>query len=523
MAGQARRTKHEEIVYRAERDLFFFAKLINPQYVYGDIHEEVFRWLSKVDASDNQLLLLPRAHLKSHCIAVWTVWQVTKDPTTSIIYLTSGEDLGMVQMYAMKNMFTSDIYTTFWPEMFYREEGKRNKWSAWAINVDHPKRREASIRDNTILVKTVKSNFTGLHCENIVYDDIVVPGNAYTETGRTEVRRAVSQSASVLNPGGTLKCVGTRYHPRDVYYDFKEEMVPVFDRDGTIVEEHHAWEIFERQVESLGDLTGAMLWPRIKCTKTHKWYGFNSAVLAGIRSKYYTLGERAQFFAQYYNEPNDPGSARLHHDDFQYYDKKHLQLLDGIWHFKEDRLNVFAAADFAFTDSTKSDYTAMAVIGRDSKGFIYVLDLVQFKTSRYETYYQEVMKLHRKWEFRRMKVESNAGANLIAYYIKERLREEGLKLVIDAKNTSSTAGRKEQRVAAILEPRYENGDMYHYKAGLIMELEEQLIQERPPHDDLKDALSMAVDISIAPARFASTKKVVQLNSHHRFGGHIRGW
>jgi len=30
--------------------------------------------------------------------------------------------------------------------------------------------------------------------------------------------------------------------------------------------------------------------------------------------------------------------------------------------------------------------------------------------------------------------------------------------------------------------------MWHYKAGLIMELEEQLIQERPPHDDLKDAL-----------------------------------
>lgn len=511
----------EDIRFRAEHDLFYFAKLVNPQYVYGDVHEEVFRWLSDKNAADNQLLLLPRAHLKSHCIAVWTVWQITKDPTTSIIYLTAGEDLGVVQMYSMKRMLTHPDYRLLWPEMVEKEEGKRDKWSAWAINVDHPDRVEAGTRDNTILIKTVKSNFTGLHCEHIVYDDIVVPGNAYTGTGRTEVRRAVSQSASVLNPGGDTKCVGTRYHPIDVYNDFKEEMIPEFSSDGEIIDENPAWDIFERQAESIGDLTGIYLWPRIKSPQTHKWYGFNSKILASIRAKYFALGERAQFHAQYYNEPNDPDSARMGHENFQYYDKRHLKVYEGDWYFDERKLNIFAAVDFAFTDSTKSDYTAMAVIGRDYKGYIYVLDLVQFRTSRYETYYQEVMKLHRKWEFNKIKVESNAGANIIANYIKERIREEGLRLTLDAKNTSAGAGKKAQRIAALLEPRYENGDMWHYKAGLIMELEEQLIQERPPHDDLKDALAAAVEISTSPARYGSIKKVVNLRSHPKFGGVLR--
>ena len=58
-------------------DLFEFAKYINPHYVYGDIHEEMFREL-QYEGELNQLYLIPRAHLKSHVIATWAVWFITK-------------------------------------------------------------------------------------------------------------------------------------------------------------------------------------------------------------------------------------------------------------------------------------------------------------------------------------------------------------------------------------------------------------------------------------------------------------
>jgi hypothetical protein len=66
----------------AEGDLFSFAKLVNPKRVYGKVHERVFHFFTRPAALDNQLLLLPRDHQKSHCAAVYAAWVLTKDPTS---------------------------------------------------------------------------------------------------------------------------------------------------------------------------------------------------------------------------------------------------------------------------------------------------------------------------------------------------------------------------------------------------------------------------------------------------------
>src|SRR5690554_1964248 len=108
---------------RFEADLWAFAQYVNPHYAYGEIHRDVFRWLSLSETAEteeerqenlNQLLLLPRGHLKSHCIAVWVAWKITREPWTSIIYVTAGEDLGTVQMAAIKGIFESERYRLLW-------------------------------------------------------------------------------------------------------------------------------------------------------------------------------------------------------------------------------------------------------------------------------------------------------------------------------------------------------------------------------------------------------------------------
>src|SRR5690606_16491651 len=141
-------SKLVEIRAAAESNLFVFAKLVNPNYLYGDIHEKVFDWLSDERVGRRKLLLLPRGHLKSHCIATWTAWIITKEPWSTIIYLSAVDDLAKGQMYAIKNMMTSDIYRRYWPEMFLSEVGEREKWSAYAFNVDHPARKDRGVRDN---------------------------------------------------------------------------------------------------------------------------------------------------------------------------------------------------------------------------------------------------------------------------------------------------------------------------------------------------------------------------------------
>ena len=520
-----RRTK-EDIRLECEQDLWAFARVINSNYVYGDVHEKVFRWLSDPEANKRQLLLLPRGHLKSHCIATWCAWHITNNPSTSIVYLSAGEDLAKDQLYAIKNMMTSDTYRRLWPEMINDEEAKRDQWSAYAINVDHPERKERGIRDHTIIVKTVKANFTGLHADAIVFDDVVVPRNAYSDIGREEVKKALSQCTSILNAGGMIKAVGTRYHPQDAYFDMYEAKYRVWDESSReFISEEPLWDIVEEIVEDEEDGTGKFLWPRTKSTVDGNWYGFDTQQLEIIRADYFSKGEQAQFYAQYYNNPNDETTNTLSRDVFQYYDPKYIQVDNFSVRFKGKPLKVYAAMDVAWTDVTdsgasKADYTAIAVVGVDCDGFYYILDLDRFKTKSFNVYYDSIMRLSSKWGFRKIKIETNAGGKLVANEVERISRENGGTISVDHKpNAGARAKSKAMRQYAVVNPKYELKSIFHRRDGLTSVLEEEIVLERPPHDDLVDALGMALEDAKPPMKqrhYVDTEQKVI--THERFGG-----
>ena len=522
MTSTDKLTKLREAREFYENDLYEFARYINPGYMYGEIHRKLFHWLTKPDAFRKQLAMLPRGHLKSHCIAVWTVWTITKCPWCSIIYVSAGEELAKAQVYSIKNMLTSDRYRLLWPEMINEEESKRDKWTAWAINVDHPERKERGTRDHTLLVRTVKSNATGLHCSDLVFDDVVVPANAYSPSGRAEVRAAISQFASVLNPGGSIKAVGTRYHPKDIYGQFEEAKKRVYDETtGELLGEEMVWEVMEEEVEDCGDMSGNFLWPKVKCPRTNEWYGFDINVLAEIRAQYESVGELVQFYAQYYNNPNDPDSNRLDYNDFVYYDRKFLRNESGAWYFNQLPLAIYAAIDIAWTTGETSDFTAIVVVGVDSEGFYYVLDMDRFKTHDYEQYYERICRLQDYWGFKKLRVETNSGGKLVANQLETFIRQEGRSLIIESQYSTQHTGKKFERHASVLEWRYKKKYIKHYKGGLTPDLEDEIVMARPPHDDLEDALCSAVEIAKPPSQRAMRKAYNRDNvvvASDRFGG-----
>lgn len=513
-----------------EGDLFAFAKYINPHYSYGDIHRRVFENMQRSDAPDHRLYLLPRAHLKSHCIAVWAVWIITKQPWTTMVYLSAGEDLATNQVYAIKNMITCDRYRLLWPDMINEKEGERSKWAAWAFNVDHPERARRGVRDHTIIVKTVKSNAVGLHCDYLVLDDVVVPRFAYSATGRKEVQQSVSQFASIKNPGAVTMAVGTRYHPADLYADFAAADLKLFDDAGIFTGLTKLWDIFEAKVEDSPnqDMSGLYLWPRTLHPETKQWYGFDIRVLASILAQYESLGEREQFFAQYYNDPNDPDSYRLTRENFHYYDKKYLRQSGGDWYFKDSKLNIFPAMDVAGTGWSEkggqaADFTAIAVIGVDSASTIYILDLEQFKTSDFNEYYQKVFDLQTYWGFRKITVETNSIGKQVKQAIENIAYENGVRIIVEGVSKSWVSGSKQERHAAIMEPRYKQNKVLHFKGGYIPELEEQIMLARPRHDDLADAVCIAMEAARPPSKgYGSIQRdSPTVVSHPRFGGRRR--
>lgn len=506
----------------AKEDLFTFACLVNPGYMYGDIHKEFYKWISEYNLygqgtglSSNKLIMLPRAHLKSHMVATWCAWMIVRHPEITIFYVSATAELAIIQLGAIKNILESSVFQRFFPEYIHPQEGKREKWTETKIHIDHPQRRKEGIRDATIATAGITTNTTGWHSDVIVSDDLVVPENAYTEKGREDVGKKASQFTSIRNAGGFTLACGTRYHPVDIYATWKTQNYEVYgegDESGMLVDHAPVWEIKEYAVET----DGRFIWPRA-VRGDGKAFGFDMSVLARIRAEYI---DKVQYYAQYYNDPNDPGSARISEDKFQYFDPKYLTF-DGVWNYHGKRLNIYAAVDFAYSLSKRSDYTAIVVIGIDSDNQIYVLDIDRFKTDKAIEYFKHIAALHSKWGFKKLRAEITAAQKIIVNDIKDYIKDKGMGISVDEFRPSRHEGSKEERIAAALEHRYENLQMWHYKGGYTAVLEEELMQARPAHDDVKDSLASAVEIAVKPAhrrglQTGGFKKTIGTNS--RFGG-----
>lgn len=451
-------------------------------------------------------------------VAYRVAWEVTRDPTIRVLYISSTSNLATKQLKFIKDILTSDIYRFYWPEMVHEQETAREKWTEFEISVDHPRRKAEAVRDPTVFTAGLTTSITGLHCDISVLDDVVVNENAYTEEGRDKVRTQVSYIASIESADARQWVVGTRYHPKDLYNDLVTTMVDMYDDDGDVIDQDPLFEKFEKQVEDRGDGTGQFLWPRQQ-RYDGKWFGFDAPILARKKAQYL---DKTQFRAQYYNDPNDLSEAPIDPSLFQYYEPNHVTRVDGKWFYKSQRLNIFAAIDFAYSLSKDADSSALVVVGVDGQQNYFVLDIERFKTNKIGDYFDKILRLHQKWDFRKLRAEVTSGQAVIVKDLKDNyIRRFGLALTIDDHKPTRHLGAKEERINATLQPRYQNRQVWHYRGGYCQTLEEELVLQNPPHDDIKDALASVIDICLAPSGARVSGRNTYDRSqyfHSRFGG-----
>lgn len=501
---------NNELKKLAEDDLVAFIGIVAPYICLGDIHLELISWLTREDKKDNQLVLLPRGHMKSKIVAFLAAWWITRNPEETILYVSATAALAESQLYQIKQIIDSPVYRRFWPDMIDKDEGKRERWTVSEICVDHPRRKIEGVRDATVRAVGITGSTTGFHASKVILDDLVTPSNAYTEDGRKKVSDLYSQLASIENPGAQEVVVGTRYHPKDLYNTLITMTERHSDDDGE--EEDNVYEVFQRVVETNGEF----LWPRVQ-RNDGKYFGFDAKVLARIKAKYV---DYTQFYAQYYNNPNNSDDAVIDVTKFQYYERKFLKQEEGFWYFKDSKLNVYAAIDFAFSLKKEADYTAVVTIGVDSDNNYFVLEIDRFKTDSISTYFDHILAAHTKWGFRKLRAEVTVAQQAIVRSLKENyIKPNGLVLSIDEYRPSRAEGDKEERIAAVLEPKYNNMQIWHYRGGNCQSLEEELTLRRPPHDDIKDSLANAISISVPPKKYMSGQNINNVvKFHSRFGG-----
>lgn len=511
MAGRSKKlykngnlTKDQlEIRELAESDLRYFVALVAPKRLLGNCHRELLKFL--MEEHENQLVIWPRGHQKSTMAAYWASWELINNPHKTILYASATAALAEAQLSFIKQILTSPIVSKYWPELLERDEGKRSMWRSQEIAVDHWKRKEEGIRDPSIKAVGMGGNITGFHSDRIILDDIVVQENAETKTEREKVKSWFSLLNSILNPGGFTKAVGTRYHPEDLYNDMLIMKADEFDNEGNVIGQKRLYTYSIEVVEE----NGQYLWPRAM-RDDGEWFGFNDRELARIKAKYL---DKAKFWAQYYNNPSDPTNKRV--EEFQYYDKSKLKKTWNGWEYSGNKLNIYAAIDFAATMSKKSDYTAIVVAGIDEQHNIFILDISRFKTDKISVMQEELQKLYSKWNWIRLRAEATAQQNLVVEQIKDSNRQKGIFYNIDKVKPTT---EKQIRIMSVLEPRYAAGTIFHFMGGLCETLEEEIQSTKPPHDDVSDALASCVEICIPPKRKKRNTNITPINYHPRYGG-----
>lgn len=490
-----------------ETSFYDYIKIVAPYAVMGQVHKDFCEFLqNNPDKAPYVLGLLPRGHRKSFIIAMYVCWRITVNPAITVLYYSSTTDLAEKQLRTIKQTLESSIHMKLWPSLVNAVENSRERWSASEICVDHPQRTKEGVRDSTVATAGLTTTTTGAHADLIVLDDLVEPNNN-NPAGRKLVEERYSQMQSILNPGGMIVAVGTRYDPKDLYDHFLNTYEEQYDKEGNLIGKKKSWAVFQREVEKNGEF----LWPRTK-RSDGKAFGYNAQELARIKGSYI---DKSQFYAQYYNDPNRMGASK-YEDNFVYYEKDRLTEEHGVWRINGKKLNLFAAIDFAYSLSDAADSTAIAVVGITTDKLYYILDIDRFKTDRVQDYFEHILKLYTKYHFKKLRGEATVAQAVIVKYLKDKLASTGRPLQIEEYKPIKD---KETRMDAVLRPLYEESKIFHYRGGNCELLEQELLSVKPEHDDIKNAVADAVEIAVPPFEiFTKTHQTLQNRRYGLFGG-----
>lgn len=529
-------TRSNEAYRKAcEADLYTYAQMMFPNRYFGDVHEDMFYFFQKsleeameTGEGDNAAALIPRDHQKSFCIAVACSWAVTKYPWFTVTYVSSNPTLAERQLVVIKNIFTSEVHRELWPEMLNYEYNSRTRevqhksigsWTQSELTVDHPDRPKSE-KDPTVSATSAKSTNTGAHYKMCIFDDLVTNENYASASEREGIKEVYQSYASIATTGSIKWMVGTRYGDNDLYADLKEKTYPFYDEDGNEIDTKPLWKWFERTVEDskAKDGTGNYVWPRQKMPDGN-WYGFNQNELAKKKSEAFNL---ELFFAQYYNDPNAADVDNITSNHFMYLNPQNLVNENGRWTYANRQLKLNAGMDLAFSEGSgqkrvKRDYTAIAVTAWDSEGYLYVLDLRRFQTAQIETYYDQLKELWEYWQFPEVTIETNAGGKVVANHIQASLRQDGIPLIVHHQHKNQMNASKDERNSQLFNSLYKNKSVYHTKGGYTRDYEEELRLTRPPHDDLKDAVFIAVSTGKRAPKSRTSLRKNNVVTMSRFG------
>lgn len=435
--------------------------LADPLYLMGYYmgqrclpHRELFLDFV-MGAEQDKILLAPREHWKTTTMIGYLVWRILQNPSIRVLIIAHNQD------------FARDVNKTVrdWLETptIIRDFGdvRTKHWGKEAFTV----RRDRILKEPTCMAAGVGTGILGRHFDLVYCDDILKVENQWTDEQREKLsgwfRGTLRRCCD-----GEMIITGTRKHIKDLYSVLIEEGTyatrvyrAIIDEDTREVFAPHIWsyERLERERHKMGST----------------W-----------------------FAQEMQNEPMDPKGLTLKKEWIKYYDpSKPTPPFIGL----------YLGIDPAVGKSEVADFTAACLIGVTSYLHYYVLDLQRHRwpvgwvdkvVSLWQSY------ISRGWRPFVVGVEAIMSGLMQARDLSAAATAMPLRLVDyrspkDPNDIDGVIPRDKVARIQSLGVYFEQGRVFlpdpnQYPMTITFEHEEYLVFPEGEHDDMLDALNIAI-------------------------------
>lgn len=465
---KAQEAKDELLRMKGKEDLFIFDK-----YVLGmskgtnavplsPFHKELCHFVQN-KRDRKKLILIPRGHLKSTLLTIgYSTYRIVQDQNIRILILNATWQMSVDFLSEIKrHLKENETLTRLYGDLTVGA----TEWSSDRITLA---RTDQNIKGPTVWATGIESNLVGSHPDLIIMDDVVNRDNSQTAEQIEKVINRYRDCLDLLEPGGQLLIIGTRWSPVDLYGWVLNPENGVKDDFDVIV--HKA---YEGNIETGEDFKP--LWP-------------DKFDLKELQSRLRGDGWY-QFSSQYMNNPIPEQNATFRREWFQNY---------NFTDIRGKEMTKILTIDPAISTEKSADYTAMVVSGVDIFGNIFILDVWRGKVQPSDLI-NKIFELCETWHPNQVGIETVAYQKALAYSIREQMQVKRRYLpIVEVQPHERT---KDQRIKG-LQPLYENRKIFHPdNHRLKFFFEQELIEfPRGGHDDMIDAFSYALDFLHPPVK-----------------------
>lgn len=434
-------------------------------------HKELCDFIEK-NPHRKKIALMPRGHLKTTLITVgYSLQRIAKDPKVRILIANATGTMAEAMLSQIKkHLQYNETFKQYFGDLSTTASTWRDNMITLPVGEGSYTSKEA-----TVTAYGLGGSLVSQHYDVIIVDDAHNRENINTKDQIEKVKQSYRDLLDLLEPGGQLIIIGTKWHDDDLYGDVMNKSSP----------QAAEFDVFVRQ--AITDMKlghgkdghyiiedGNVLWPE----------KYSLKVLSAL------LNEKGlyEFSCQYQNLAIDDENAVFHKNWFHEYDPTDL---------KDRKLTRFTAIDPAISLKERADFTAIVTIGVDVLGKVYVLEVKRGHYSE-DQMVDELFLTNERYHPLTICIETVAFQKTLQHYIMKEIKRRGHSLPLNEVLPESNES-KEKRIR-LLQPMYMRSDIFHSKLVPNIEyLEDELLRfPKGKNDDTADAMAYAVRASFPP-------------------------